>query len=340
MSTPPVQKLTTDHNEFLRGNVDVDRDDLPPPIKRARELSRAPSSMSADELAALREKNAADQRASVDAAAAESAKLRDLPVARRRLAAEFDAELALDVGTSAAALQPALDARKPTSPLELPIWVDLTAHHGPRDEMGYRGDPDFERAIEARHCAVGIGKLPKVRTDDPVYGGDAAARVRQLPTIERQWQLLGGGWYEQWLLMVGLSLPFANIPDEPRDRIARIHDATRRGLYDRNDDDRNSALAAAEYKAVADEYKRAVAAAKAAHAVAVLEQRKQVVAVLDAKLGELALSPAWWWLREFRRHIAGERVRFQYINAQTPPFCWTAALALGVQLDFTAQTKE
>ncbi|MNC97474.1 hypothetical protein D3C83_151410 [compost metagenome] len=54
----------------------------------------------------------------------------------------------------------------------------------------------------------------------------------------------------------------------------------------------------------------------------------------------MELSPGWWWLREFRRHIAGEQPRLPHFGMEIP-LAWTAVQALGIQLDFTAlQNKE
>lgn len=239
-------------------------------------------------------------------------------------------ELALDLGCSPAGLSSAIALRATTTGTKAPVWAAIAQiANGTAEEV------DLPLAREARHVLATIGELPEVRRNDAAFG--SAKPLRSLPRVTLIAPSEPDPWWDSFVQLTGLPrIRFAGPEGETYEQAKRrIDERQRRYLYDRNSDRNNDALAARERELVYARIQKETASARAAHKLARLEQRTMIAASIEVALGSLELDIAWWWTRDLRRHITGER---RYASSiEQVAHVWHATQMLGVRFTFTGQ---
>lgn len=238
------------------------------------------------------------RRESEEAERAETSRLEKEETERQERAA-FTAELALALGVGLDELDAEARRRRPDGILPGIVW-----------ERAFRA-PHYTRA-EERVCLAAAGLLPAVKKSDPAFGRIAIADVRALPEFEsdrlvNEVARADGRAYFEWATRNG------QVPAKPKiaheDRAAftsRIEMECRQRLFDRHDARRNQAMADRALELTAGRLAAATRDRDREHAIKIVERRGELVAGVDAVLTKLDPGIAYWWLREARRHLAGE----------------------------------
>lgn len=315
---------------------------MPTPIKR-------PHEMSIEDLRATREQRERELR---DERTTKTDEKRSAGERRREnqaLVSRARAELARDMGVSSPAFLG--DALERVVPINGPHADRLTAEmyiplRGLLGALAYAEDIDVTAAIESRICLAAIKgplALPPVRKDDAVFGVDAAAQIRVFPPAASSGMhsppapKICDLWFESILKHVGIAgtwVPRApSTVDDAKDEIERVHQHRERKLYSK-DYSQNLAMALREIELIEAASRKAFDLSVGGNQSAGSELRGKLLAVVEAAIKGQPFGAAWWWGRQLRRLLAGERAVMT--DGQHVWFACTEVLKL--PLDFSTVT--
>lgn len=282
-----------------------DRSAFSPQPKTPRLLPYRPPArtMTLEQIEELQAANEAEERAEIEAERAAHQAREEARAVVRREADDAKRELAKDLNTTPSGLSVIVPGRTAmVRDLMLkPIWFGV--------EQLLHIEPNLDKAIESRITLGGIGELPPVRDDDPVFGGASGKRALAIPRCESgpvdlhdQYKL------ERFCRLNGIEWP-AELLHEPRreevdrDQVCRDRD---RGRFDPRDGERNASLADHKVALLEKRAQDRWLAARTDYRGALAKFRGQIVASVDKVIAELEPSVERWWTTELRRHVAGQ----------------------------------